>query len=625
MILYKVSVPVINSNLKQLGREKILEQIKRFDAERVFISLDNLELDDEKRKKSLEELKDNCAFFKKEGFEVGSWNWTFWVKNNKTFRNMRSINGKEISNFMCPSDEAYVKFVSEYVKDIAACSVDLIQLDDDFRYAFLEGSTCCLCDGHIALINELTGDNSTREELEKYITTGGKNKYRDAYLKANGDCFRKFAKAIRSAVDEVDPTIRISVCSCMSSWDIDGTDAYELATILAGNTKPLVRLIGAPYWAVKKNWGNSLQDVIELERMESSWTRKGEIEIMAEGDCYPRPRSSCPASFLEGFDTAIRVSGCTDGIIKYGIDYFSNPDYETGYAKYHEDNRELYREIYNAFSEKTSVGVRVYESMKKVSDMVMPTKVNSNVDISSLFFSKAARVLAYNTIPTTYEGQGVCGIVFDENARNLPLSALDNGLILDIAAAEILAVRGVDVGIEMIGEKTAGEVETFKKDGNKILATGSIVYDIKLNKGAEILSEISTSLGDLPFAVRYENDDKNRFLILNINTRMGSDHVLKHYAVSKQLSEQIEWLGGRKLPAYVYGNPAMYIQCKENGNSLAVGLWNFFADTAFSPEVHFERTYSSIKFINCAGRLEKNKVYLSDIAPYGFAGFEVMQ
>ena len=35
----------------------------------------------------------------------------------------------------------------------------------------------------------------------------------------------------------------------MSSWDIDGTNAYELAKILAGNTKPLVRLIGAPYWA----------------------------------------------------------------------------------------------------------------------------------------------------------------------------------------------------------------------------------------------------------------------------------------------------------------------------------------------------------------------------------------
>ena len=51
--------------------------------------------------------------------------------------------------------------------------------------------------------------------------------------------------------------------------------------------------------------------------MESAWTKNGEIEIMAEGDVYPRPRTLCPASCLEGFDTAIRASGCTDGVLKY--------------------------------------------------------------------------------------------------------------------------------------------------------------------------------------------------------------------------------------------------------------------------------------------------------------------
>jgi hypothetical protein len=36
---------------------------------------------------------------------------------------------------------------------------------------------------------------------------------------------------------------------------------------MAGNTKPILRLIGAPYWAIKQGWGNRLADVIELERM----------------------------------------------------------------------------------------------------------------------------------------------------------------------------------------------------------------------------------------------------------------------------------------------------------------------------------------------------------------------
>lgn len=560
---------------------------------------------------------------KENGFEVGAWIWAFMLSKNKTFRNMRSISGMEIKNNMCPSDARFVQFAADYIKDIAACSVDLIQFDDDFRYAFLEGMTACLCDGHIALISEMTGEACTREQLERHITSGGKNKYRDAYLRVNGDLFRGFAKAVRTAVDTVDPSIRVGACACMSSWDIDGTDAYELATILAGKTKPFVRLIGAPYWAVNRNWGNGLQDVVELERMESVWTRNGEIEIMAEGDPYPRPRSSCPASYLEGFDTAIRAAGCTDGILKYGIDYHSNADYETGYARYHEYNRETYKKIDCLFSDKKNTGVRVYESMQKVSDMVMPTAVNTEVDIADLFFSKAARALAWNTIPTVYEGAGVCGIVFDENARNLPPDAPDHGLILDIAAAEILMNRGVDVGIQRIGEKTVGDTERFRNNGNRILAFGAQVYDVAIKDGAEICSDMHTPLGDLPFSFRYENGKKQRFFILNLNTRFGADHVLRHYARSAQFAEQIEWLGGKKLPAYVYGNPSLYMQCKENEKSMSVGLWNFFADVVFSPTVQLGKTYSDVEFINCGGKLEGDTVYLTDIAPFAFAGFAV--
>jgi len=623
--MYKISVPVMNSNLERADIEKTLEEIKKFDAKRVFLALDTYELDEQKRKKTMAELKKNCAFFKSHGFEVGSWNWTFWVKDNKEFKNMRGINGAEIPQFMCPTDPKFVSFASDYLKEIAQCGVDIIMFDDDFRYGFLSATTACLCDNHIAEINRITGEDCTREELEKYITTGGKNKFRDAYLKANGDAFRNFAAKMRSAVDEVNPNIRMGACACMSSWDIDGTNAKELAYILAGNTKPFVRLIGAPYWAVNKGWGgHNLQDVIELHRMESAWTKDSRIEIIAEGDPYPRPRTLCPASYVEGFDTAIRASGCTDGILKYGIDYWSNADYETGYAKFHQRNRELYKEIDSIFSSKTSCGVRVYETMNKVADMVNPTKINDSVKIQDLFFSKAARTLAYNTIPTVYEGDGVCGIVFDENARNMPMNALKNGLIIDIAAAEILTERGIDVGIESIGEIVRdGVTEHFLKNNNHILSNGSAIYNIKLKENTEILSDIETATGVLPVSYKYENADGNRFLVLNINTRNGNSNLLFHYERSRQYAETIPWLSGNKLPAYSYGNPQMYIQCKTDGDKMAVGLWNFYADTAIEPVVELDDTYNSINFINCNGKLENNKVYLKDIAPFTLAGFEV--
>ena len=620
-VMYKISVPIPIRSIDRSSREQILNELKRFDAERVFLTIGTYETDADKREAMLEKLTEYCRFFSDNGYEVGTWTWSFWVKNNKKYRNKRSIKGSEIKDFVCPTDESFVKFAVEYIKEVAKTGVKIIQFDDDLRYGFLGDGPSCLCDGHIKEINRITGVDSTREELEKYITSGSKNKFRDAYLKVNGDALKNFAKAIRKGVDEINPEIRISQCSCMSSWDIDGTDPYEISKILAGNTKPIVRLIGAPYWAVNKGWGNSLQDVIELERMESAWTKKGEIEIMAEGDTFPRPRTLCPASYLEGFDTAIRVSGCTDGILKYGHDYYSNSEYEKGYADFHERNRENYKKIDKIFSGKESVGVRVYESMKKVSDMVMPTKVNDSVNIEDLFFSKAARTLAYNTIPTVYEGKGVCGIVFDENARNLPLECLENGTIIDIAAAEILMERGVDVGIDSIGKAMVSEEEYFINEDNHICTCGAASYDIKLKEGAEVLSEARTE--GIPMSYRYENKAGNRFLVLNINTRSTKDNALKHYARSRQYAEQIEWLGGRKLPAYVCNNPAMYIQCKKDKVSMAVGLWNFFADTAFEPVVMLDKEYSEIEFVNCKGRLNGDKVYITDIAPFGFAAFEV--
>ena len=322
--------------------------------------------------------------------------------------------------------------------------------------------------------------------------------------------------------------------------------------------------------------------------------------------------------------TALRAAGCTDGILKYAIDYYSDVGYETGYVKFHCRNVPLYQEIEKRFVGKTACGVRVYEAMNKVADAAPCGRVNEETWFLDFFFSKAAKTLAYNTIPTVYEGEGVTAVAFDENARHLTARDFQKGLIIDIVAAEILFDKGVDVGIERFGESvSAGREERFLRDGNHICSVGGTrVWDLELKDGAEILSDTETEKGILPVSYRYVNGEGQRFLVFNLNSRTEKC-VFRHYARGRQLAENAQWLGGEKLPAYCYGHPSLYLLCKRGENSLSVGLWNFFEDIAIEPEIELSKAYSRIEFIGCRGELKRDKVILSDIPAFGFAGFEV--
>ena len=621
--MYDISVPIKIAPSVRFGYEQTLRELKKLDTKRVIIALGFYEQDPQKKAASLEELKDICNFFHDHGYEVGAWVWTFSLVGSHPYSTMMSIKGIPMPSYACPTDAAFSDFVAQYLHDIALTGVDLIQFDDDFRYGFLgPNGPGCLCDHHMKLIQSILGEDVSREQMCEYILNGGPNKYRDAYLQANGDTFRAFAKKMRSAVDSANKTVRLGACACLTSWDIDGIQAMELSRILAGDTKPFIRLIGAPYWAVKRNWGNELQDAIDMDRMEAAWVREvdPEIEVIAEGDSFPRPRTTCPASYLENFDMAIRASGCTDGILKYGIDYFSNMEYETGYTKFHLRNKDNYAGIHKHFDGKEEVGVRVYTYPSKLGKAHFEKPVN----IEHMVFPQAARILSANTIPIKFEGKGICGAVFGEDARQLPLEAVDEGLILDFAAAKILAERGVDVGVTEFGDTVAaGRLERYIDPENYTLTRNIPVCMVTLNDGAEVLSDTETAKGVYPTSFRYENEKGQRFFVLNAKPDFSGNNILKHYARSRQIEENIFWLSGKKLPAYCYGNPTMYTICKESENELAVGLWNLHADIAMDPVVELGDTYDKIEFIGCSGKLLGDRVQLSDIPAFGFAGFNV--
>lgn len=624
-LMYKLSVPFMLSQIEVYGVEPFIAELKKIGADIVFLALDSYEVDEKKREEVFARLKKNVPIFQDAGFTVGVWVWTFMVRGDKKYTHITSPYGGVSRDQVCPSDEEFCKFAYEYLQNIARSHPDMIMFDDDFCYGFIDCGLGCTCKNHRAHMEKVLGEELPVEGLGELIFSGGRNKYRSAFLQANGHYFREFAKIARKAVDSIDPEIRLGPCSCMSHWDFDGVSTVETAKILAGKTKPFARLIGAPYWSDKRSLGVSrLQDVIEIERMESAWC-DDDIELFAEGDAYPRPRFTCSANVLEGFDMALRASGALNGIHKYTLDYNANIDYEKGYNRKHLQNQAIYQKIEEVFGEKISVGVRVYEHMTKFEDMDVPAHWDINA-IQNSFFSPAAKMMAAQTIPTIYKGLGVVGVAFGENAKYLDDNALDNGLILDLTAAKILQKRGVDVGLQAVNESVGAWQEYFPDQKQYVGLYGLTISNIAVNENAKIQSYIVPDGKEFDAeyigSYSYENSNGQKFLVFAFDGYGMSEHAFKQYVRGTQIEEWIKSLG-KVLPASMLGNPDCYMLCKENESGKAVWIGNFFSDECMNTTVVLDKEYTEIEFINCNGVLNGNKVTLDYIGPYASIGFNV--
>ena len=577
---YSITVPVMNAPElgKFGGREAVLAELEKLGATQVLLSLERYVFDRERRVNAMRALKENSNWFKARGLSTGAWLWALWGEEEARppFCRMTERNGAP-GPFFCPLDEDFRKFAADYVADIARTGVDMILYDDDYGYRNFSTGTkiSCLCERHLAAYRKELGEDVAADEFSRRAMSGGRNRWRDAWMKVSGESLVAFAKEMRAAADSVNPKIRFGLCSVMSIWDNDGTDAPTIARTLAGpDTRPFLRLIGAPYWAVgPRYYGSRLQNVVELERMQRSWVGD-DIEVVAEGDAYPRPRYNCPAAHLELFDMAIRADGRLDGIMKYALDYHHHVDYERGYTIRHQRNAKTYDWIERNMSAKPAVGVRIYESLHKLRDAEIPESDADSTAIFEQFGSPAGKLLADASIPTVYEGPGICGAAFGENVKQVPKEAFAGGLIVDRRGAELLEEMGVSVGL---GEKGENAPETFF----------------------------------------HENADGGRFFVVNFDTK---DPKGRDYETSRKLADAVRRLSGRALPAYVNGCPDLYVMVKRDGAETVIGLWNMFADSVLDGVVDLDAPAGDVEFFNCTGRKDGDRLVIDEIPPFSFAG-----
>ncbi|MBO4540241.1 MAG: hypothetical protein J5781_08160 [Clostridia bacterium] len=660
-----LSVPVAIDRVTYENMDAHIEEFKRIHADRVFLCLFKNFMDG--REELDEQLKKFGAFRERihaAGMEAGIWLDILghasagigYKVANKRYTPLEGVFGKCKDSF-CPLDKKFEKDYKAYIKRIAEAGPDIIMFDDDYRFSVRSYGIGCFCKEHRKLIAEKTGKRRTKIGLFNKVFSGPANPERDAWMNVMGESLIGFARSMRETVDGVDEKIRLGCCMCLDTLDLDGTNALELAKAFAGRTKPYFRTIGAPYWHVCAEWGDS-RAVAEYTRQEMAWFDGEDVEMFAEGDVFPRPRYVVPSAYLECYDAYLHADG-RGGILKYMFDYKYELGYETGYLDHHVKNYDVMKAVAEAFRGKKQVGVELYEPMQKIrtwdfdktllpqKDLLSPPPTGKGARffdglirkpyysvwnvfekmqrIPGYSFGLAQRLIAANGIPTVYaKGDGAV-VCFGESARSLPEEYLSRGLVLDSRAAKILTERGFGVGF--VSDKIVQpKQEEYTFGSDLTLPKRNFLRALICDSKAEAVSYYRPS-GEVA-SYFYVNEKGQSFYVLGVDSvylpLKGEDAYFINYYRARAIKENLTRVAGKKLVACSDKNINLTLLCaRGDDGSLTVGLFNFFIDGIVLPKIEISEPISDVSFINCSGRVVEGGVVLDEIPSYGFACFTV--
>ncbi len=542
-----ISIPIINERSTAETRPSYLAWLKKAGADRVFVCPGNPYGDRKKLEAIRERLAENITYYTENGLEVGVWinglghggmlahEVSARVGDYTRIRGLG--NGGESDDSFCPLDPRFVAMYREYVRVLAEAGAKMIQIDDDLRIS-MHGPVAigCACPLHMAEFNRraaeagLADHERTREELAAELFSGRPTPLRAVWLGLMGDTLKDFCAALREELDSVDPTVRMGHCACLSTWDTDGVDSITLSRILAGSTRPFLRLIGAPYWNNGHSFGTvNLASIVDLERMQFAWCREyaPDIELMSEGDVYPRPRYNTPSSYLEGFHQALIADGSPD-ILKYMLDYTYDTGYETGYIRRHCRTKVLRDCIAEAFRDTEPAGIYVFEEMRKLADMDC-TGIPEG-PLSYRLMPAAANFAEALSLPISFVRSPYTktAMLVGENAKYAPDEMCRMPLILDCAAARILTERGFDVGLAGCVPMDKPGSEAFPDGRVMPVDTDGRFYRLTPAEGAVCDSRYPDGS---PAVYRYDRKDGGRVIVyaFDFDTVSRASAIIRNY------------------------------------------------------------------------------------------------
>ena len=370
----------------------------------------------------------------------------WWLE--PTLRQGRDAPGQHVvdceghaSDAVCPLDPGFVKRLTDGIA--ATCRAArpfIVFFEDDYELAWhrgMNGLGGCFCERHLAMFAEQYGKRLAASEIAAAfrVRTAENRPLRMAFAEVQKASLVKFAKAIRRAIDSVDPAIR--TCLCQSyRVDLDGDTTEAIARALAGGTRPAVRIYGAKY--------NNENSAVKLPATlaHAAWsgaTLPKDIELIHESDPYPHNRFFSAASFLGSEIAGAFMCGVSDSYL-YCSQYLDDPFEDGGYADWFNRNRRRLEVVRDFRAKARPVGVRVSFDSKE-HYLVREPAPGKKLD----FLADGTYFLGKLGFPGTAVGGDVT-MLSEQSAEQMTdgelRKALSGGVLLDGAAALALSKRG---------------------------------------------------------------------------------------------------------------------------------------------------------------------------------------
>ncbi len=217
-------------------------------------------------------------------------------------------------------------------------------IDDDLRVLERSGDGC-LCHLHLKKLNDILGENLTREQYAEIFTKKDEKskKYYEAYIGMEQETVVDIAKIIRKAIDDINPDITSSDCGG-GSGRID--HAIEIVKALTGKGHPSIMRLNNGRYCVNTN---RLFSFASLRAAHYIQKLNGKIDlVLAETDTCPQNRYGTSASELHSQNTISILEGCSGA--KHWITRGPyEPEAGVGYrkilAKYCDFYEQLYKDV----------------------------------------------------------------------------------------------------------------------------------------------------------------------------------------------------------------------------------------------------------------------------------------